>query len=90
MRSATAALRREVDALDGQMKEDIGALKHEFVLHSIEGPHCSFSVVRIQMELDSRKNEAKNDIKRMDIQNEVCFPGLHSKNHLMLHHSRNS
>lgn len=24
------------------------------------------------MELDSRKNEAKNDLKRMDIQIEVC------------------
>ncbi|KAI0786380.1 hypothetical protein C8Q75DRAFT_808370 [Abortiporus biennis] len=53
LRTATAALRREVDALDGQMKEDIATLKHE-----------------IQMELDSRKNEAKNDLKRMDIQNE--------------------
>ena len=32
MRSATAALRREVDALDGQMKQDIGTLKHECVV----------------------------------------------------------
>ena len=31
MRSATAALRREVDALDGRMKEDLGTLKHEYV-----------------------------------------------------------
>ncbi|KAH8106198.1 hypothetical protein BXZ70DRAFT_1037990 [Cristinia sonorae] len=29
MRTATSALRREVDALDGRMKEDIGTLKHE-------------------------------------------------------------
>jgi len=29
MRTATAALRREVDALDGRMKEDIDTLKHE-------------------------------------------------------------
>ncbi|KAJ3559831.1 hypothetical protein NM688_g105 [Phlebia brevispora] len=55
MRTATAALRREVDALDGQMKEDLATLKHE-----------------IQMEVDSRKNEAKNDVKQMDIQIEVC------------------
>ncbi|KAJ8501445.1 hypothetical protein ONZ51_g600 [Trametes cubensis] len=51
MRSATAALRREVDALDGRMKEDIAQLKHE-----------------IQMDLDSRKNEAKNDLKAIDLQ----------------------
>lgn len=53
MRTATAALRREVDALDGRMKEDLGTLKHE-----------------IQMELDSRKNEAKNDLRRQDILHE--------------------
>lgn len=29
VRTATSALRREVDALDGQMKEDIANLKHE-------------------------------------------------------------
>lgn len=29
MRSATSALRREVDALDGRMKEGIAQLKHE-------------------------------------------------------------
>ena len=29
MRTATAALRREVDALDGRMKEDLSGLKHE-------------------------------------------------------------
>ncbi|KAI0959748.1 hypothetical protein AcW1_004487 [Taiwanofungus camphoratus] len=50
VRTATAALRREVDALDGQMKEDLASLKHD-----------------IQMDLDSRKNEAKNDLKRFDI-----------------------
>jgi hypothetical protein len=29
IRSATAALRREVDRLDVKMKEDLGTLKHE-------------------------------------------------------------
>ncbi|THH33763.1 hypothetical protein EUX98_g421 [Antrodiella citrinella] len=53
MRTATSALRREVDALDGHMKEAIANLKHE-----------------IQMDLDSRKNEAKNDLKRQAIQHE--------------------
>lgn len=32
IRTATAALRREVDALDVRMKEDISNLKHEYVL----------------------------------------------------------
>ncbi|KAH9951759.1 hypothetical protein B0H21DRAFT_717371 [Amylocystis lapponica] len=50
MRTASAALRREVDALGGRMKEDISGLKHD-----------------IQMELDSRKNESKNDMKQYDI-----------------------
>lgn len=31
IRSATAALRREVDRLDVKMKEDIGTLKHEYI-----------------------------------------------------------
>ena len=31
IRTATAALRREVDALDVRMKEDVGTLKHEYV-----------------------------------------------------------
>ena len=35
IRTATAALRREVDRLDVKMKEDIGTLKHEYVLHVI-------------------------------------------------------
>ncbi|KAL6306636.1 hypothetical protein BKA93DRAFT_772197 [Sparassis latifolia] len=50
MKTATSALRREVDTLNGRMKEDINALKHE-----------------IQMELDSRKNESKNESKQFDI-----------------------
>ncbi|KAJ7781315.1 hypothetical protein B0H16DRAFT_1658929 [Mycena metata] len=50
MRTATSALRREVDRLDIKMKEDIATLKHE-----------------IQMELDSRKNEAKSEFKQQDI-----------------------
>ena len=73
MRTATAALRRDVDALDGRMKEDLANLKHEYVVISCcatsTRPLTSSS--RIQMELDSRKNEAKNDLKRMDIQIEV-------------------
>jgi len=50
LQTSMAALRREVDALDGQMKEDIQTLKHE-----------------VQMDLDDRKNEARNDMKKHDI-----------------------
>ncbi|KAI0676847.1 hypothetical protein C8Q78DRAFT_1158774 [Trametes maxima] len=51
MRTATSALRREVDALDGRMKEEVAQLKHE-----------------IQMDVDSRKNESKDDLKAVDLQ----------------------
>ncbi|KAI1792931.1 hypothetical protein LXA43DRAFT_886695 [Ganoderma leucocontextum] len=51
MRSATIALRREVDTLDTRMNEDVVNLKHE-----------------IQMDLDSRKSEARSELKRMDMQ----------------------
>nr|GAT54070.1 predicted protein [Mycena chlorophos] len=50
MKTATTALRREVDRLDIKMKEDIATLKHE-----------------IQLEFDSRKNEAKSEFKQHDI-----------------------
>lgn len=63
MRTASTALRKEVDVVDGRMKEDISNLKHE-----------------IQMELDSRKNEAKNDLKQMDIEIE----GIHNKSLITL------
>lgn len=35
MRTATAALRREVDRLDIKMKEDIATLKHEYIVSSL-------------------------------------------------------
>jgi len=50
IRTATMALRRDVDRVDVKMKEDIATLKHE-----------------IQMELDSRKNESRTDMKKQDI-----------------------
>lgn len=40
MRTATSALRREVDALDGQMKEDIANMKHELVPLQPICSHC--------------------------------------------------
>ncbi|KAI0320229.1 hypothetical protein OF83DRAFT_1053529 [Amylostereum chailletii] len=50
VRTQAAALRREVDVLNGKMKEDITTLKHE-----------------VQMDVDTRKNEEKNESKRRDI-----------------------
>lgn len=35
MRTASTALRKEVDAVDGRMKEDISNLKHEYVVASL-------------------------------------------------------
>lgn len=75
MRTASAALRRDVDTLSVRMKEDIANLKHEYVLHiSITLAVWTYTLPRIQMEVDSRKNEAKNDMKQMDIEIEVCYP----------------
>lgn len=33
LQASLAALRRDVDALDGKMKEDIQTLKHEYVYY---------------------------------------------------------
>lgn len=35
MRTASTALRKEVDVVDGMMKEDISNLKHEYVVASL-------------------------------------------------------
>ncbi|KAG5221831.1 mitochondrial protein [Salix suchowensis] len=67
--TATAALRREVDHLDVKMKEDVGTLKHEYVFpfrHS-ESTFNGYVALRIQMELDTRKNEVKAEFKSQDI-----------------------
>ncbi|THV08628.1 hypothetical protein K435DRAFT_772082 [Dendrothele bispora CBS 962.96] len=50
VRTATTALRREVDRVDVKMKEDLATLKHE-----------------IQIDMDSRKNEANDEFKRRSI-----------------------
>lgn len=43
LRTASAALRRDVDALSGKLKEDIATLKHEYVW-----PDCPNELTRIQ------------------------------------------
>jgi hypothetical protein len=70
IRSATAALRREVDRLDVKMKEDLGTLKHESVMF-VESEDCFDIIIRIQMELDTRKNESKAQLKQQTIAIEV-------------------
>ncbi|KAI6003919.1 hypothetical protein EDD15DRAFT_1255734 [Pisolithus albus] len=63
MRERVSTLRREVDRLDVKMKEDLGNLKHEYVIHS--PPRCVGDTLnRIQMELDTRKNESKAELKQ--------------------------
>ena len=71
MRSASAALRRDVDTLNVRMKEDIANLKHEYVpIDCASGRYINPSY-RIQMEVENRKNESKDDMKQIDIQIEV-------------------
>jgi len=53
------------------MKEDLGNLKHEWV-PSIESGGYEYShIYRIQMELDTRKNESKAQLKQQTIAIEV-------------------
>ncbi|KIK98746.1 hypothetical protein PAXRUDRAFT_9338 [Paxillus rubicundulus Ve08.2h10] len=68
MRAAIAALRREVDRLDVKMKEDLGNLKHEYVNREpclAGSPEASEN--RIQMEVDTRRNESKAELKQQSI-----------------------
>ena len=58
----------EVDALGTQINEDVSNLKHEYVFGLLwRAIGYSPRIVRIQMELGNRKNEAKNELKRQDI-----------------------
>ena len=66
-------MRKDVERLNVKMKEEIGSMKHESVswvriVHPV--PH---DVHRIQMELETRKNEAKAELKLQDIAIEVGF-----------------
>ncbi|KAJ3869699.1 hypothetical protein EV359DRAFT_76496 [Lentinula novae-zelandiae] len=67
VQSATTALRREVDRLDVKMKEDITTLKHEQVNSPAIGNVFTYSLYRIQIDLDNRKNEVKDEFARKDI-----------------------
>lgn len=74
IQTSNAALRREIDRLDVRIKENVGQLKHEYVLRA------SLMVLtdvlcRIQMELDSRKHEARSELKQQDIVIEVGSSG---------------
>lgn len=73
VQSATTALRREVDRLDVKMKEDITTLKHEQVNSPAIGNVFTYSLYRIQIDLDNRKNEVKDEFARKDIIIEVCL-----------------
>lgn len=75
LQASLAALRRDVDALDGKMKEDVQTLRHEYV-RLIIVVKFAFTVHRdrMQMEVDNRKNEARADLKGQDITVEVRCP----------------
>ena len=73
IRTQSAALRREVDALSVRLKESVEGLKHEcveglsFIVWSplIQGSYS------IQMDVESRKNEEKGASKKVDLEIEV-------------------
>ena len=76
IRAQSASLRRDVDALGARLKEGIDGLKHECVKglfffslsrHSTRDP-------RIQMDVESRKNEEKGASKKVDLEIEVRRP----------------
>jgi len=73
IRAQSAALRREVDALSARLKEGLDGLKHECVEDFLSSL-CSLLIhglYRIQMDVDSRKNEEKGASKKVDIEIEV-------------------
>ena len=74
LHTVTSTIRREVDALGTQIDEDVSNMKHEYAFSSLWGMiECSTRILRIQMELGNRKNEAKNELKRQDIVIEVSY-----------------
>ena len=73
IRAQSAALRREVEALSARLKESLDGLKHECVEYFLSLV-CSLLIYgsyRIQMDVDSRKNEEKGASKKVDIEIEV-------------------
>lgn len=71
IRAQSAALRRDVDALNARLKESIDGLKHECV----ERLRLTLLLIkrsyRVQMDVDSRKNEEKGATKTVDLEIEV-------------------
>jgi hypothetical protein len=74
IRAQSAAQRREVDALSARLKESLDGLKHECVedFLSLGCSLLTYGSCRIQMDVDSRKNEEKAASKKVDIEIEVC------------------
>lgn len=52
------------------MKEDIGDLKHEYVITLMSAIESKPTWFRIQMEMDNHRNESRADMKRVDIRME--------------------
>ena len=73
IQAQSAAQRREVDALGARVKVNLDSLKHECA-EDVLSLVCSLLIYgsyRIQMDIDSRKNEEKGASKRVDIEIEV-------------------
>jgi hypothetical protein len=69
--TAISGLRRDVDRLDVKMKEDISELKHEYVPTShFPLGFPDMYMPRIQMEMDSHRNEVRADLKKSDLRME--------------------
>jgi Protein of unknown function (DUF1640) len=69
IRAQSAALRREVDALNARLEESTDGLKHESA-ERLPTPTPSCSSADNQMDVDSRKNE-KGASKKVDHEIEV-------------------
>lgn len=71
IRAQSAALRRDVDALNARLKESIDGLKHECVERLSLTLLLIKRSYRVQMDVDSRKNEEKGATKTVDLEIEV-------------------
>lgn len=72
LQTTTGQLRREVDSLDGKMKEDVSTLKNEYVPQQFDAGDGCLSQSSLQMDIDNRKHDARAELKAFEIAVEVC------------------
>ena len=72
LRSTASLIRREVDSLSQKLKEDIGTLKHEYVVALLWRTSADADcLTSIEMDMNNRKAENRSDQKGYDIAIEV-------------------